>query len=80
METHNMNPAQIRQQGLDALVKALGPVGMVRFLQQFDTGSGDYTRERQHWVANLTLEDILGEIRHKRVSQPTASPGDVSGD
>ena len=77
METHNMNPAQTRQQGLDALVKALGPVGMVRFLHQFDTGSGDYTRERQHWAANLTLEDILGEIRQKRVSKPAASQGDV---
>ncbi len=77
METHNMNPAQVRQQGLDALVTALGPVGMVRFLHQFDTGSGDYTRERQHWAANLTLEDILGEISQNRVSQPTASQGDV---
>ncbi len=77
METHKMNSAQIRQQGLDALVKALGPVGMVRFLHQFDNGSGDYTRERQHWAANLTLDDILGEIRQKRVSKATASQGDV---
>lgn len=77
METYKMNPAQIRQQGLDALVKALGPVGMVRFLHQFDSGSGDYTKERQQWLGSLTLEDILGEIRQKRVSQPAASQGDV---
>jgi hypothetical protein len=68
VETYKMNPAQIRQQDLDALVKALGLVGMVRFLHQFDTGSGDYTRERQQWLASLTLEDVLGEIRQKRVS------------
>jgi hypothetical protein len=72
-----MNPAQIRQQGLDALVKALGAVGMVRFLHQFDTGSGDYTKERQQWLASLTLEDILGEFRQKRVSQPTKAQGDL---
>lgn len=60
-----MNPVQIRQQGLDALVKALEPVGMVRFLHQFDTGSGDYTKERQQELANLTLEDILGEIKQE---------------
>lgn len=77
METYKMNPAQIRQQGLDALVKALGPVGMVRFLHQFDTGSGDYTKERQQWLGSLTLEDVLGEIRQKRVSQPATSQGDV---
>ena len=68
METSKMSPAQIRQQGLDALVKALGPVGMVRFLHQFDMGSGDYTRERSQWLASLTLEDILDEIRQKRVN------------
>ncbi|MBD0346399.1 MAG: hypothetical protein ICV63_16560 [Coleofasciculus sp. Co-bin14] len=72
-----MNPAQIRQQGLEALVKALGPVGMVRFLHQFDTGSSDYTKERQQWLESLTLEDVLGEIRQEKVSQPTASPSDV---
>lgn len=63
-----MSPAQIRQQGLDALVKALGPVGIVRFLHQFDMGSGDYTRERQQWLESLSLEDILGEINQKRMS------------
>lgn len=68
METSKMSPAQIRQQGLDALVKALGPVGMVRFLHQFDMGSGDYTGERSQWLASLTLEDILDEIRQKRVN------------
>ena len=57
-----MSPAQIRQQGLDALVKALGPVGIVRFLHQFDMGSGDYTGERSQYLqqfaggfAKLTL-------------------------
>lgn len=68
METSKMSPAQIRQQGLDALVKALGPVGMVRFLHQFDMGSGDYTQERQQWLESLSLEDILAEIKQKRMS------------
>lgn len=70
-----MNPAQIRQQGLEALAKALGPVGMVRFLHQFDTGSGDYTKERQQELVNLTLEDVLGEIRqidHQQPRSPTS--------
>lgn len=37
----------IRQAGIEALVRELGPVGMIRFLQQFETGRGDYTAERQ---------------------------------
>jgi hypothetical protein len=68
-----MNPAQIRQQGLEALVKALGPVGMVRFLHQFDTGIGDYTKEWQQELANLTLEDILVEIKQINNQQPRSS-------
>jgi len=39
----------IRRAGMDALVRELGPVGMIRFLQQFETGRGDYTTERQRW-------------------------------
>lgn len=33
--------------GIQALKDALGPVGMVRFLQQYDLGYGDYTKEKQ---------------------------------
>jgi hypothetical protein len=57
---------QIRQMGLKALAQALGPVGMVRFLQQFDTGSGDYTRERNELLKDATLEEILAEIDKQR--------------
>jgi hypothetical protein len=34
-------------------MKALGPVGMARFLQQFEPGHGDYTaaRDRTHGAA-----------------------------
>lgn len=42
-------PAQIRKMGLDILGKSLGPVGMVRFLQQFETGSGNYTKDRARY-------------------------------
>lgn len=33
--------------GIQALKEALGPVGMARFMQQYDPGYGDYTKERQ---------------------------------
>ena len=46
-------PAELRRAGIDALVRALGPVGMARFLQQFEPGHGDYTaaRDRTHGAA-----------------------------
>ena len=56
---------EIRKEGIEALAKALGPINMVRFLQSFDTGSGDYTKERREWL-NKSVEDIVREIKEKR--------------
>jgi hypothetical protein len=56
---------QIREIGLGALTKTLGPVGMVRFLQQFERGKGDYTKNRNKWLSGATLQSILKEIRRK---------------
>ena len=55
---------EIRKKGIDALAKALGPVGMVRSLQSFDTGSGDYTKERYEWL-DESVEEILSEMKKR---------------
>jgi hypothetical protein len=52
----------IRKQGIDALTEKLGPIGMVEFMRQFDSGYGDYTKERHTWLDGLTIEDISSEI------------------
>jgi hypothetical protein len=66
MQTHELSPAQLRQRGIEALVQALGAVGMVRFLQQFDQGNGDYTRDRDGVLANISLEDAIAQIKQAR--------------
>jgi hypothetical protein len=62
----NKTPNEIRRTGLAALKRALGPVGMIYFLQQFDRGSGDYTTEREQLLGNPTVEDLLRELRAKK--------------
>ena len=69
MTSSKTTPAQIRERGIEALVKALGPVGMVRFLQQFDMGSGDYTRDREEWLKGLTVDQVVGEIKRRRADR-----------
>ncbi|MFN4217937.1 MAG: hypothetical protein ACK4HB_01405 [Candidatus Bipolaricaulia bacterium] len=64
------SPTQIRNRGLEALAKALGPVGMVRFLQQFESGTGDYTKERAQWLDKLTVKEIVTEIKKSRKRLP----------
>ncbi len=49
---------EIYREGLQALRDRLGRAGMIRFLQQFETGQGDYARERHEWVDRLTLDDL----------------------
>ncbi len=66
MSTVTMSPAVIRKVGLEAVAKKLGPLGMVRFLQQFETGRGDYTKERDQWLKNADTQEIISEIRKKR--------------
>ena len=51
------NPVEIRNVGIKALQEALGPVGMVKFMQQYDMGYGDYTREKQE-QPDISLDEI----------------------
>ena len=58
--------AELRRAGIDALEKALGPVGMARFLQQFDPGQGDYTAERGRILGNPSVDEVMDEIELRR--------------
>ena len=56
---------EIRRIGIEALAEALGPLDAVRFLQSFDLGRGDYTKERSH-VLGLTLDEIFLSIEKRK--------------
>lgn len=63
-----MNLMEIRKKEIEALEKALGPVGMVRFLHQFDPGAGDYTKERSQWLEKHDIDSIAKEIKERKTS------------
>ena len=60
---------EIRLRGLDALRKELGRAGMIRFLQQFDTGRGDYAKDRHAWVDRMSLEELVAAAKKLRHSK-----------
>ena len=66
MSIQTLDPIAIRKIGLEVLAKALGPVGMVRFLQQYEGGIGNYTKERQEWLKDYTVKGIVKEIKNRR--------------
>jgi len=48
----------IRKVGLKALKEKLGVVGMIKFIQMYSNGEGDYTAERAELLKDVTIEDF----------------------
>jgi hypothetical protein len=57
---------KVNQTASHILFKEMGVIDTFRFFSQFDTGSGDYTQEREQWLGDLTLEQIISEIKANR--------------
>jgi len=53
---------QIQQLAFQVLVKELGIVGFIQFIQSFDHGTGDYTQDRQQWQSDYTVDSIAQAI------------------
>ena len=58
-----MTDEQILKLGLEALVDKLGPDGMIRFIHQFEAGTGNYTEERQQWLGTSGVETFAKQIQ-----------------
>lgn len=63
MKVETMELEDIRLEGLEALCQRLGPIGMVRFLQQYQRGRGDYSKQRHALLAGATVREIANRIR-----------------
>jgi hypothetical protein len=68
IDGNTATPTELRRAGIDALMRALGPVGMIRFLQQFDVGHGDYTADRDRILGNPTVDNLMDKLKHRRQS------------
>lgn len=66
MNPQAMTLDELRERGMDALKRELGAVGMVRFLQQFERGKGDYSKERYETVGNMSVDEIAEDIHASR--------------
>jgi hypothetical protein len=66
MKMDTLNPAELRTAGCKALADALGPLGMARFLRQFEQGNGDYTRDRKKWLRDQSLQTATRRIRSRK--------------
>lgn len=61
-----MKASEISRRGYQALIQELGYAGAARFLLKFESGSGDYTKDRHQWLEPVTMQDFRTFVRQKR--------------
>jgi hypothetical protein len=57
--------AEVTRQAIAILIRELGATDTLRFVNQFTTGLGYYTAEREELFAGASLEQIIDDIKAK---------------
>ena len=61
----DLKQEKIRRDGLKALKDKLGVEGMIKFLQMYSDGKGDYTEERKEVLKDMDKEDLQKFLREE---------------
>jgi hypothetical protein len=73
-----VNPVELRRRGLEVLIRELGYSNAMRFMLQYDTGRGDYTKERYEFLPDWTVEELIHEadtlVKKGQESQQSLDP------
>lgn len=84
MEALITNQSELRNRGFRALAEALGWVNAVRFLRQYDPGSGNYTEKRRtllpDWDASTLIRNAKELQKARESGAPEETDQDVPGD
>ena len=58
--------SEITREAIQVLSREIGIANTIRFMNQFTTGYGNYTEEREQMFGDMTLDDIVAEIKKMR--------------
>lgn len=58
--------SEISHQATRILFEKMGVVDTLRFLNQFSVGQGDYTKDREKWLGDISLDDAISQINAER--------------
>ncbi|MYA70816.1 hypothetical protein F4009_08065 [Candidatus Poribacteria bacterium] len=82
MNIQDMTDAEVYERGIEILLDKLGHAGTIRFIEQCEPPTGDYTAERHKWLDGLDMETIMQgiqELRQKKQEDPENEfPKDLS--
>jgi len=57
---------EITHEAIRVLCKEIGVVDTIRFINQFTTGQGNYTEEREQLFGDVSLSEVISEIKQMR--------------
>jgi len=66
MTTATASVSEITTTAIVLLCRQIGPVNTARFLNQFTTGFGNYTEERDNLLGEATVDALVAEIKQRR--------------
>ena len=75
MNVRDITDAEVYELGHEVQLDKLGHAGTIRFLQQCEPTTGDYTVERHKWLDGLDMETIMQGIQKLR-QEKQESPKD----
>ncbi len=58
--------SEINEQAIRLLVREMGAADAARFISQFTIGYGDYTKERKELFKDLTIEEVVQQVRGEK--------------
>jgi hypothetical protein len=59
----------VTHEAIRLLIKHIGASDTIRFIRQYHSGYGDYTKEREELFKDLTIDDVVNEIEQMRKNQ-----------
>ena len=66
--------SEVNHEAIQVLSEHIGVVDTLRFVNQFTTGHGNYTEERDALFGHMTLDEIVASIEKKKGDQQPNKP------
>lgn len=63
MTTHVHPISEVTHRATHVLIREIGVVDTIRFLNQFRSGVGNYTLDREQLFEGMSVKDIVGKIK-----------------
>lgn len=67
-------PEQLRRDGWKALSDELGSADALRFLAEYSTGKGNYTKDRKQWASRVTRDELFDALARQDKRAAKRSP------